>query len=992
MNPKDDRVVNPVVEILEQPAPRLRFLNSCQLNDLNKADMIEIKCALKNLNFDTGALRLFVMVTLVDKLENTCHIHSLKCSDNTIVSRAELFKIINPQIASDSFFFELDNLTKECQISGLVVVNTSMEELRESCAREVLRRRLTTTVQSAHESGGGVAAATYSQILDSLTESDQLVDQEIQTRLRLASNSNEVKIRLKVIIFNTINNSLDTFLTEPEYTNPIVNLNFNKSEFHPHKDGSKLKIVRSSRIGGRMQGNDELFLFCSSIDPSDIQVEFFQITEDAQISWRALGRLDRSDIHSNCSLVVYTPEYPVKPASSSDERSAPAEKVKVYYRLLKPSTREYSEKWVFYYFLKSNDDFVNLFSNYFSEEKFLRRYRHFLTYSAIEKTKSASSKGSISLPSSKRVKRKKIYKESSDSESKKTNDTVEMKDTDEAEIEAVSDTTDESDDESEETDDQVDDKTEPDSEMWTDQGDEVPSASASVTTVKPKKSKNKGKLKSLEALSTADINSNSNSPDSSLAKTTAKKLHISSTVTPSSSSSATTTTTTTTNTMDRTKFSLESLEGLDAKSLKENLASCITKMNGLAERSGKALIKFAKTRSLHELLKTQRFLLNHQDEAGNTPIHLCIIHGNLDILEIFVDIAMTIPYQNLINLKNSKHMTPLLLAAHLNEPNICEFLLEAKADITAVDSNGCNIVHIACKKKNLELLKVAIKHVEKSDHYETIDSINHDGYSPLHIAVMNKSKELTRELLYVKALKINMADRRTGMTALHHAAAFSDLLTICSLLVNNEAIEIDAKAYNGCTPLHVAVANKNYLIAALLIKHGANIYLQSDTPVHNDSELYHSAQRKYNTLRKVIENHVQTTAVRPAVTLEKTEMESESDRVAARPADQALNPFTFPDAKLSEEVFRAYEQETEREKSDEYSDSRIRTIPSQHNYDAQFYAQNDQWVRKRRPKSQPISSFHLFINFLSPGLILDVGDIQKSRQTEQKSAGEDHML
>ncbi len=131
--------------------------------------------------------------------------------------------------------------------------------------------------------------------------------------------------------------------------------------------------------------------------------------------------------------------------------------------------------------------------------------------------------------------------------------------------------------------------------------------------------------------------------------------------------------------------------------LKINLENCIAKMNALADRTGKALIKFAKTRSLHELMKTQRFLLNAQDEDGNTPMHLCIIHGNLDLLEIIVDVSLTIPYQNLINLKNHKNLTPLLIAAHLGELECCEFLLEANADITQTDMYGCNCIHIACK-------------------------------------------------------------------------------------------------------------------------------------------------------------------------------------------------------------------------------------------------------------------------------------------------------
>ena len=79
----------------------------------------------------------------------------------------------------------------------------------------------------------------------------------------------------------------------------------------------------------------------------------------------------------------------------------------------------------------------------------------------------------------------------------------------------------------------------------------------------------------------------------------------------------------------------------------------------------------------HELLKTQRFLINVPDEDGNTPIHLCVLYGNFDLLEIFVDVALTIPDQNLINLKNHKNLTPLLIGVYLEEieVSICSELL-----------------------------------------------------------------------------------------------------------------------------------------------------------------------------------------------------------------------------------------------------------------------------------------------------------------------------
>lgn len=240
-------------------------------------------------------------------------------------------------------------------------------------------------------------------------------------------------------------------------------------------------------------------------------------------------------------------------------------------------------------------------------------------------------------------------------------------------------------------------------------------------------------------------------------------------------------------------------------------------MNALAERTSKALLKFARNRSLYDFIKTQRFLLSSQDEDGNTPIHLAVLYGNLDMMAIFTDVAATISFQNIINIKNNNHFTPLLIAAYIGEIEVCEYLLEANADMTITDIFGCNVVHVACKKKNLELLKVIIKYMNNTN-YGVLNAINHEGLAPIHLAVLNESSEIINELLYNRRyLKINIQDKRSGFTALHYAALRSKLTPIVSLLVKNEEIQVDSRSFIGCTPLHIAVANKNYMTTLCLV-------------------------------------------------------------------------------------------------------------------------------------------------------------------------------
>jgi hypothetical protein len=101
------------------------------------------------------------------------------------------------------------------------------------------------------------------------------------------------RLKLQVIIHDKLKNKSDTFLTEPVLTDRIsIRLRGMKREqessssssFNDYSvaaattnsssilDKSNLRILRSSRIYGGVNGGDEIILLTSFIDPNDIQV------------------------------------------------------------------------------------------------------------------------------------------------------------------------------------------------------------------------------------------------------------------------------------------------------------------------------------------------------------------------------------------------------------------------------------------------------------------------------------------------------------------------------------------------------------------------------------------------------------------------------------------------------------------------------------------------------------------------------------------------
>ena len=1059
-----EKVVNYKLDITKQPENNIRFLKSCENNELSLSlskdfYKITLECLLERLDeIDLPNINLYVHVqAVVDNSSNLVHPFKLKCfnSEKRLKSKILLSNSNNLNI-SNSYLFAINKETKKCLIDDLYMASIPYDELKEyienlsieqnNSKNQLLLNQLANSAEPAESTS--LPQIDANQIMD-LSKNKESVESLINSYSKMNLNLNRFRFKLQVIMHNLSTNRLENYLTEPIYTNSIesgigprddsrlakakqseIKTESPQAEFQMLTDTSitnlnNLRILRSSRICGSIAGGDEMFLLTSFFNPFDIEVEFIQFKKDTEIAWRSLASLDRTDTHGNCSLIVKTPKYlsassfntmvnqiknetenkPTTTAISKQIQNTNM-RIKVYYRLFRPSTKEYSEKFAFYYFNDASNEFKDLFSDKLLSEspilnKLISAYKPFLSDMAEAKKESIKEVEAYNedvklikdtliknLPDNHHLVKKiannfKFFemmeniiklnsKQIAKSNDAATNEKLEAQsleiedtvlnysninneiDTEDSNSVILLDETSKSSINDQLDSDGDDDSVESINKKLKLQEDTKPTANKN-SKKRAKNSKNKLPTKPPKVQPYSDSDSSqgfsANLADS-LKKLNLKDMSIQT---------------------DIAMPNPKTLEDLFAKKddlklptleaqLRSNLDNCIAKMNALADRTGKALLKFAKTRSFHELLKTQRFLINVQDEEGNTPIHLCILYGNLDLLEIFVDVAMTIPYQNLINIKNQKQLTPLLVACYLEEVEVCEFLLEANADLAQTDIYGCNAIHIACNKRNINLLKTLIKYVDKNCNYGVVNSINHDGLAPVHLAVMNQSVELVQELLYLKYLKINIQDKRAGYTALHHACGKQNLYQIANLLVRNESIDVDVRSYNGCTPLHVAIANKNYLITCLLLNKGAKLDIQSDSPVHCDSELFALTLKKDNLLKRCIEFVLKDFNEKLALNLkksrsddddevgdEKMENDEKFEELASKTSDgsiskELITALDLNDVKLSQEIKKIYDTEYDKEKLDDFTDAKSKNLLSQHNYDAFYYAQNDPWV------------------------------------------------
>ncbi|XP_062989284.1 nuclear factor NF-kappa-B p100 subunit isoform X2 [Elgaria multicarinata webbii] len=271
-----------------------------------------------------------------------------------------------------------------------------------------------------------------------------------------------------------------------------------------------------------------------------------------------------------------------------------------------------------------------------------------------------------------------------------------------------------------------------------------------------------------------------------------------------------------------------SMEEKDYLELLQHAQECSSWMLMVARRSAQALLDYAVTADPRMLLAVQRHLAASQDENGDTPLHLAIIHEQTAVIAQLVQVAISIPNQQIINIANHLQQTPLHLAVITYQPRVAAFLLQAGADPTLLDRYGNSVVHLALQLDEEEMLKTLLCYLG-SHTLHLLETPNYLGLFPVHLAV--KSKKLAcLELLVEKGADVNAAERQSGRTPLHLAVEM-DNLNLATYLMKKLGADVNAQTSAGNTPLHLAAGMGSPILTKLLIKAGADILCENDEPI-----------------------------------------------------------------------------------------------------------------------------------------------------------------
>uniref|UniRef100_A0A182NRY9 ANK_REP_REGION domain-containing protein n=1 Tax=Anopheles dirus TaxID=7168 RepID=A0A182NRY9_9DIPT len=229
-------------------------------------------------------------------------------------------------------------------------------------------------------------------------------------------------------------------------------------------------------------------------------------------------------------------------------------------------------------------------------------------------------------------------------------------------------------------------------------------------------------------------------------------------------------------------------------------------------------------------------LIESADEDGFTPLHLAVIQGNLQLVNLLLANGAD------VNALDNEGHSVVHWATVCGEVEALRSVLAAGADVSTPDINGGSPLHYAAQmcganyegktarasaKLALEILNTLLNHPDTSVEVE-----DKDGRQPLLWAASAGSAKAVLALIKAGA-HVESADK-DGLTALHCAASRGHTECI-DTLINLCGAHTDQIDSNGCTALHYAVTLGHADATSLLLKLDADPNRQDRkgrTPAH----------------------------------------------------------------------------------------------------------------------------------------------------------------
>ncbi|KAG1657884.1 Rabankyrin-5 [Nymphon striatum] len=183
-------------------------------------------------------------------------------------------------------------------------------------------------------------------------------------------------------------------------------------------------------------------------------------------------------------------------------------------------------------------------------------------------------------------------------------------------------------------------------------------------------------------------------------------------------------------------------------------------------------------------------------------------------------------------------MTPLHLSSTWGLENVVQTLIEHNADVNMQDHEGKSPLHVAIENQHPVIISLLLAHPDLN-----LNVRNKQGMSPFSIAMTMKNNRAAQGILDREADAAEQVDNR-GRNFLHVAVQNNDIESVLFLISIKVNIHSRIQDSSQNTPLHLAVQKGSEIIVRNLLLAEANVNdrtPQKQTSLHIAAELDHSS-------------------------------------------------------------------------------------------------------------------------------------------------------
>ncbi|XP_046559431.1 serine/threonine-protein phosphatase 6 regulatory ankyrin repeat subunit A-like [Haliotis rubra] len=235
-----------------------------------------------------------------------------------------------------------------------------------------------------------------------------------------------------------------------------------------------------------------------------------------------------------------------------------------------------------------------------------------------------------------------------------------------------------------------------------------------------------------------------------------------------------------------------------------------------------------------EHIEMVTFLLQKGADIANTNankdniLHVALRRKNMRIINVALQFMKEL---SLVNDRNRKGTTPVMLAALYGQKDVFDLLVSNAADLTLADDEDEGVLHYACQGGNMSIVQHLIRVCD-------INKRRRDGRTPVMVAAVCGQKDVF-DLLMSNAADLTLADDEDE-GVLHYACQGGNMSIVQHLI---RVCDINKRRRDGRTPVMVAALCGQKDVFDLLVSNAADLTLVDD----EDGGVLHYACEGGNT-------------------------------------------------------------------------------------------------------------------------------------------------